>query len=392
MNEAWVWVQSELELLQRQNRRRYLVVRQQGEGPWLQVQGRRLVHFGSNDYLGLSRHPQVVQAAQEALARWGAGAGASPLILGHTQEHQLLEEALARFKGAQAALVFPTGFAANLGTITALVGRGDAIFSDQYNHASLIDAARLSRAEVFIYRHNDMEHLAQLLAQHAVQFRRKLILSDGVFSMHGDLAPVGELVELAERFGCMLLIDEAHGTGVLGPGGRGAAEALGMHDHLTLHLGTLSKALGAQGGFVAGPRVLMEWIWNRARSYIFSTALAPAACAAARAALALVQTQPQRRQELLRKAAQLRQELQNQGWSVPQGQTPIVPVFLGQERRVLQMAEQLRQRGLWVPPIRPPSVPEGQCCLRISLCYDHTPQQIAQLLQAMQELAQTSGN
>ena len=386
MSDPLGWLEEERSAWTQAGRLRRLVVRQGSPAPRARLDGREYVHFGSNDYLGLASHPQVVEAACEAARREGWGAGASPLVIGHHREHQLLEEALARFEQTDAAVVFPSGYAANVGTITALVGRQDAVFSDQYNHASLIDGMRLSRAQVFVYRHGDVHHLETLLREHAGRFRRRLIATDGVFSMHGDLAPLPELVRLARQYDCMLLVDEAHGTGVLGPQGRGAAEHLGVHGEVPIHLGTLSKALGSQGGFVAGSQELVLHLVNRARSLVFSTAMPPASAAAARAALELVEKEPERRQKLLHLAGELRRQLQDQGWNVPPGVTPIVPVFVGTEQRVLELAGELRRRGLWVPAIRPPSVPEGQCCLRISLSAQHTPEQVHQLAQALAEL------
>ncbi len=380
------WLDDELRAWTQARRLRRLVVRQGGPDPCVSIDGRQYVHFASNDYLGLASHRRVVQAAEEAARRYGWGAGASALIVGHSAPQQQLEEALARFEETPAAVVFPSGYAANLGTVAALAGRKDAVFSDQYNHASLIDGARLSRARVFIYRHADPEHLEQLLREHAAGFRRRLIITDGVFSMHGDLAPLPELVSLARRYECMLLVDEAHGTGVLGSGGRGAAEHLGVHDQVTIRLGTLSKALGSQGGFVAGSRQLVLHLVNRARSLVFSTAMPPASAAAARAALELVRQEPQRREKVLHLAAEVRRCLREQGWQVPRGVTPIVPVFVGSEQRVLELAAGLRACGLWVPAIRPPSVPEGQCCLRISVSAQHTPEQISRLCDAMARL------
>lgn len=377
------WLEEELRGWTQAHRLRRLVVRQGSPAPRVCIDGREYLHFASNDYLGLAQHPRVVQAAVEAARQYGWGSGASALVVGHSTPQQQLEEALARFERTEAAVVFPSGYAANLGTVAALVGREDAIFSDQYNHASLIDGARLSRARVFIYRHGEADHLEQLLREHAAGFRRRLILTDGVFSMHGDLAPLPQLVDLAHRYECMLLVDEAHGTGVLGPGGRGAAEQLGVHQQVAIRVGTLSKALGSQGGFVAGSEELVLHLVNRARSLVFSTAMPPASAAAAQAALELVQQEPQRREKLLHLAARLRLGLREQGWQVPEGITPIVPVFVGSEEQVLQLAAVLRKQGLWVPAIRPPSVPPGQCCLRISLSAQHTPEQVDRLCEAL---------
>jgi 8-amino-7-oxononanoate synthase len=295
-----------------------------------------------------------------------------------------LEARLAEFEGTEAALLFSSGFAANLGAITALVGRGDAIFGDQLNHASIIDGCRLSRAEVHVYPHGDMGRLEQLLEQ-AAGLRRRLIVTDSLFSMDGDLAPLGELAELAERYDCLLMVDEAHATGVFGRQGRGVAELLGVEDRVHVRLGTLSKALGCAGGFVSGSRGLIEWLLNRARSYVFSTAQPAAEAAAAIAALEVVEQEPQRRRQLLARSAQLRDALAGQGWDVGPSASQIIPLLVGQESRAVAISAALAERGLLVPAIRPSSVPAGQSRLRISLSYGHTPEMLATLEQALSQ-------
>ncbi len=339
-------------------------------------------NFSANDYLSLAADPRLIAAAHEAALREGWGAGASPLITGHSESHRRLELRLTEFMGTEAALIFPSGFAANSGTIPALVGRGDVVLADEKNHASLIDGCRLSRAEVEIYPHRDMNRLAELLGE-SVGYRRRLIVSDTLFSMDGDLAPLRDLVELAERNKSMLMIDEAHAIGVFGAHGRGVAEDVGIEARVPIRVGTLSKALGSAGGFVAGSQKLIDWLINRARPYVFSTAHPPAAAAAAIAALDIVHDEPQRRGALLKRAADLRRRLREKGWNIGDSAGQIIPIIIGDPTATMETAAKLRERGLFLPGIRPPSVPEGQSLLRISLCYGHTPEMIERLMAAL---------
>jgi 8-amino-7-oxononanoate synthase len=360
-----------------------------GQGPRVLCRGRELVNFSSNDYLALAGDPRLARAASAAAQRYGCGAGASPLVSGHLPPLRALERELARWEGTEAALVFSSGFAANLALVGSLVGRGDAVFSDTRNHASLIDGCRLSRARVHVYRHIDLDHLADLLRGEGGRSRRRLIVTDTVFSMDGDMAPLAGLLDLAERFDALLLIDEAHATGVLGPGGLGVSELLPGSDRL-IKMGTLSKALGAQGGFVCGPRRLVRWLVNHARPYIFSTALAPPVAAAARAALAVVRQEPERRGRLLALAEQLRRGLRALGHDVGTSCCHIVPVIVGGAREAVGLSARLEEHGLLVPAIRPPSVPDGAARLRISLTAGHTEADVEQLLAALRRLREAN--
>jgi 8-amino-7-oxononanoate synthase len=324
----------------------------------------------------------VGAAAAEAATRHGWGSGASPLISGHDLCHRRLERALAEFEGTEAALLFPSGFAANAGTIAALVGPGDVVLTDRKNHASLLDGCRLSRADVRPYPHADCGRLEKLL-ERSGHYRRRLIVTDGLFSMDGDLAPLDGLVELACRYDAMLMVDEAHATGVFGPQGRGTAEHLGVEDRVDVRVGTLSKALGCVGGFVAGSQVLIEWLLNRARPYVFSTAPPAAMAAAAAAALEIVLGEPGRRERLLEQAAELRDTLAREGWDTGRSASQIIPIIVGGPDRAVQLAARLRDRGFFVPAIRPPTVPEGEACLRISLTVGHTAEMIAGLVDAL---------
>ena len=385
------WIDTELESLRRQGLGRQAVVRQGRQGAWIRLGGRRLINFGSNDYLGLAADPRLASAAATAIADEGCGSGASPLISGRSRSQEQLERALAHFEGTEAALVFPSGYAANTGAVAALVGPGDVVFTDRKNHASLLDGCRLSRADVRVYPHGDCDRLAALLANSG-RYRRRLIVTDGLFSMDGDFAPLGELVELAERHGAVLLVDEAHATGVWGTHGRGTAEFAGVEDHVPVRVGTLSKALGSAGGFVAGSAKLVRWLIHRARPYVFSTAPPPAAAAAATAALEVVRHEPHRREQLVARAEALRRAISAQGWNLGNSQSQIIPVILGTAQRASAMAARLRRRGLFVPAIRPPTVPDGQACLRISLTWSHTPEMLAQLSRALADLADREPN
>jgi 8-amino-7-oxononanoate synthase len=322
------------------------------------------------------------RAAAEAIQVSGVGRGASPLVCGRSAIHEELEQRLAEFEGVEAALLFPSGFAANAGIVPALVDRGDAIYADAKNHASLIDGCRLSRAETQVYPHGDVDALEGLLAQSRGP-RRRLIITDTLFSMDGDLAPLAPIAEAAAKYDAMLLVDEAHATGVFGAHGRGVAEALGVEYEGVIRVGTLSKALGAAGGFVAGSGSLVEWLANRARSYVFSTAQPASIAAAALAALDIVAEEPERRTKLLQTAESLRRRLQQQGWNTGRSASQIIPIVIGSPAETVRLSDWLRERGYWLPAIRPPSVPEGESLLRLSLTAAHTPEMLDGMLAAL---------
>jgi 8-amino-7-oxononanoate synthase len=343
-----------------------------------------LINFASNDYLGLARELNS-PTMQTTLQEFGWGSGASPLVTGRTTVHAALESDLAAFKATEQALTFPTGYTANVGTIAALVGKQDVILSDTRNHASIIDGCRLSAAKVLVYRHNDVDHLAELLGA-ATSHRRRLIVTDSLFSMDGDVAPLDKIAELARAHNCMLMIDEAHATGVFGEHGRGLAELFDCEDAVDVTVGTFSKALGSIGGFVAGSKLLIDWLANSARSYMFSTAL-PAACASAsRSAVQLIQTEPHRREQLLSNAYHLRQRLQSIGL-LPESQnefySQIVPVVVGTPEKATALSAALKSAGLLVPAIRPPTVPVGGSMLRVSLSAMHTQSEMDQLVDVL---------
>jgi glycine C-acetyltransferase len=355
------------------------------QAPRMRVDGRDVLLFAGSNYLDLARHPEVVEASARAARELGCAAGGSRLISGNLALHEELEEDLAKFTGSEAALAFATGYMANVGVIPALVGRGDVVVSDALSHASIIDGCRLSRAEVRIFSHGDLDALESALRESAAPGRRVLLAIDGVYSMDGDVAPVAELVALAKRFGAMVLLDDAHGTGTLGAHGRGAAEHCGVTDGIDLQVGTLGKGLGSFGAFVAGSRLLRELLVNTARSFIFSCALAPPQVAASRAALRVVRDEPWRRTRLQANAARLRDGLAERGLSTAPSTTHIVPVQIGDNAPTMTVCERLLERGFYAQGIRHPSVPEGTARLRITPMATHGDEEIDALVEALAE-------
>jgi len=353
-------------------------------GPEAIIDGRRLIAFCSNDYLGLANHPVLIAAVRDAAEQWGVGSGASHIVSGHLRPHAELEERLASFLGQQRALYFSTGYMANLAIAPTLLDRNDAIFADKLNHASLIDAAQLARAEHIRYPHGDLDYLARRLAQSSA--KRKLILTDAVFSMDGDLAPLPDLFDLAEHYDAWLVVDDAHGFGVLGPGGRGSLAHFDLPPSPRLILmGTLGKAAGVSGAFVAGDRRMIEWLMQRARPYIFTTASSPIIAATLIVSLDLIAHSDERRAHLQRLMAQLQVGLSDLPQRLLPSPTAIQPLIIGSNDAATQLAGQLFERGLWVPAIRPPTVPIRSARLRISLSAAHSNEQVDVLIQAIRE-------
>ena len=377
---AWNWLSEALDGLRRQNLYRTMTVLEGPQTTVVKAEGQVQRLFSSNNYLDLANDPEVKAAARGALEQYGVGAGGSRLTTGTGPLHAALEEELARFKGREAALVFNTGYMANVGTLSALAGRGNVIFSDQLNHASIIDGCRLSGAEVVIYRHNDMDDLEDKLKFHSG--RRGLIVSDGVFSMDGDLVSLPRLVELAKRYGMCTMIDEAHATGVVGDTGRGTEEHYHMEGSVDVLMGTLSKAVGSEGGFVCGSAELIQYLTNKARSFIFSTALSPVTMAAGLRGLQKIQEEPQRVVQLRDNMAFLCRELERYGISA-QSDSAILPILVGEEKRAMAAMEELKQRGYYVSAIRYPTVARGSARLRVALMSSHTREELAGLAQAL---------
>ncbi|WP_295624206.1 8-amino-7-oxononanoate synthase [uncultured Nitrosomonas sp.] len=352
------------------------------------MDGRDYLAFCSNDYLGLANHPDLIESACQGARRYGVGASASHLINGHSSAHHVLEEALAEFTGFPQALLFSTGYMANIGVVTALVGREDAIFADKLNHASLNDAALLSRAEFIRYPHADLAILEQRLSGSSA--RRKLVISDAVFSMEGDIAPISELITLCEKHHAVLLLDDAHGFGVLGRQGRGSlflSDCASIHSPNIIYMATLGKAAGVFGAFVAAQAEVIETLIQSARSYIYTTATPPLLAQALMASLKLIQQDEWRRDALMQNIAQLREVLQSLSWKLLPSSTPIQPLLIGESTEAVRISQRLRERGILVPAIRPPTVAQGTARLRISLSTAHQLHDVLRLAEALQEIA-----
>jgi 8-amino-7-oxononanoate synthase len=355
------------------------------QGPTLLLDGREVVNFSSNNYLGLANHPVLAEAAKAAIDRYGCGSGASRLISGNMTLHEELERKIAELKGTEAALVFNSGFQANTGILSTLVGEGDVIFSDALNHASIIDGCRLSRAKIFVYGHCDLGQLEQKLKM-APHGGRRLIVTESLFSMDGDEAPLVDIVGLAERYGAMVMVDEAHATGVYEPNGAGLIGKLGLGEGVFVQMGTLGKALGGFGAYVAGSKALRDLLINRCRSFIFTTALPPAVMAMGIAAIDLVKKEPQRRLALSDNCERLRIGLSGLGYSLGSGRRQILPLIVGNARRCMKLSQRLLDRGVFAQGIRPPTVPPGTSRLRITLMATHTEEQIEQALRVFKEV------
>lgn len=378
----------QLRAREQQGLRRVRQVVDSPQASHIAIDGRDYLAFSSNDYLGLANHPGLIQSVCEGARQYGVGAGASHLIHGHSAAHHLLEEALAEFTGFPQALLFSTGYMANIGIVTALVGREDAIFADKLNHASLNDAALLSRAHFIRYPHLDLAALEQRLA--ASTARRKLVISDAVFSMEGDIAPISELVALCEKYHALLLLDDAHGFGVLGRQGRGSLflpNNGAQHSPSIVYMATLGKAAGVFGAFVAAQPEVIETLIQSARSYIYTTATPPLLAHALLTSLKLIQQEEWRREVLLRNIAQLKEDLQSLPWKLLPSSTPIQPLLIGDNTETVRISQGLREQGILVPAIRPPTVPQGTARLRISLSAAHQPHDIARLTQALNDLS-----
>ena len=376
---------SELSELDAGGLRRFRRTLETAQGPRVTVDGREYAAFCSNDYLGLASDPRLVAAAQEGAARYGVGSGASHLVIGHSSAHEALESALARFVRQPRALVFSTGYMANIGIVTALAGRDDAVFADRLNHASLNDAVLLSRAQFKRYPHADVDALERLLARSRA--RRKLVVTDAVFSMDGDVAPLRAILRLCERYDAWLIVDDAHGFGVLGPQGRGTLFHLGVASERIVYMATLGKAAGVYGAFVAAEPQVVDVILQRARTYIYTTAPPPLLAHATLAALDIVAAEEWRREQLRRLIGVLRAGLRASPWRLPASDTAIQPVIVGDNRKALALAERLAERGLLVPAIRPPTVPAGTARLRITLSAAHAADDVGHLARALCELA-----
>lgn len=385
MNPRWESLARELDTRRTQHLYRTRRVNDGPQGPQLQIDGKAVLAFCSNDYLGLANHPPVIEALNEGARRYGAGSGAAHLVSGHSSAHHALEEELAAFTGRQRALLFSTGYMANVGSIAALVGRGDAVFQDRLNHASLLDGGLLSGARLQRYTHGHVAALDVQLAHSSAQ--RKLVVSDGVFSMDGDLAPLPQLVDCADKHHAWLMLDDAHGLGVLGAGGRGCIEHFSLNAAtVPILVGTLGKAFGTFGAFVAGDEVMIEHLIQSARSYIYTTALPPAVAHATRTSLRLVQHEPWRREHLHQLIARFRHGAQQLDLPLMDSFTPIQPLLVGDTQRAVELSAALYARGILISAIRPPTVPEGSARLRITFTAAHNEQHVDHLLAVLTDV------
>ena len=372
------WLQDEIENLKAAGLYNNIRTIDSPMGAWVTIDGRRLLNFCANNYLGLANHPRIRQAAQKGIETYGVGPGAVRSIAGTTSLHVQLEQALATFKNAEACVTFQSGFTANLATIPALVGPEDLIFSDELNHASIIDGSRLSRAEVVRYAHNDVDDLRAKIAGRG-EYKRRLIITDGVFSMDGDIAPLDKITEVAEEFGIMLMVDDAHGEGVLGHGGRGIVDHFGLHGRVDVEVGTLSKAFGVVGGLVAGKAIIIEWLRQRGRPFLFSSAMTAPDAAACIEAVKILSESTELIDRLWSNAELFREEMKAMGFDTGLSRTPIVPVMLGEAALAQQFSRRLFEEGVFAMSIAYPTVAKGKARIRVmsSAAHNHSDIEIA---------------
>jgi glycine C-acetyltransferase len=366
------------------------------QAPVCHYDGREVINLASNNYLGLANHPKLVEASLAATRTFGVGSGAVRTIAGTMRIHMELEEKIARFKNVEACVVFQSGFAANAGTVSAILGKEDFILSDELNHASIIDGARLSRAKIKVFRHKDVAHCEELLKEVANEPGRKLVITDGVFSMDGDIGPVDKLGALAEKYGAVMMVDDAHASGVLGRNGRGSIDHFKMDSRVDVQVGTLSKAIGALGGYVCGSRDLIDYLYHRARPFLFSTSHPPAVAASCIAAFDILETEPERIERLWENTRYFQGELRRLGFNIggvttPATETPITPVIIGEGRAAMEFSRALFDEGVMGTGIAFPTVPEGKARIRLILTSEHTREQLARSLETLERVAKRMG-
>lgn len=366
------------------------------QGPVCTYDGKRVINLASNNYLGLCNHPKLREAAIDAIRKYGVGSGAVRTIAGTMRIHMELEEKIAAFKGVEACVVFQSGFTANAGTVSSILGKEDFILSDELNHASIIDGARLSRAKIKVFRHKDVAHCEELLKEIENEPGRKLIITDGVFSMDGDIGPVDKLCDLAEKYGALMMVDDAHASGVLGRNGRGSVDHFHCTDRVDVQVGTLSKAIGALGGYVCGSKDLIEFLYHRARPFLFSTSHPPSVAATCIAAFDLLESEPERIDRLWSNTRYFKEQLANAGFDVggrttPASETPITPIIIGDGRKTMEFSRALFDAGLMATGIAFPTVPEGKARIRTIMTSEHTREQIDQSLEILTSVAKNVG-
>jgi glycine C-acetyltransferase len=373
-----------------------LRVLQDEQAPECTFDGRKVINIASNNYLGLTTHPKLRQAALEATKKYGVGSGAVRTVAGTMAIHMELEEKIARFKHSEASVVFQSGFTANSGTVSAVLGKDDFIISDELNHASIIDGARLSRAKILVFRHKDIAHAEEQLKSVASQPGRKLLITDGVFSMDGDIAPLPELCDLAERYGAIMMVDDAHASGVLGRNGRGTVDHFGVHGRVDIQVGTLSKAIGALGGYVCGTRDLIEFLYHRGRPFLFSTSHPPSVAATCIAAFDVLEEEPERIDRLWENTRFFKKELGTLGFDIggrttPKSETPITPIITGEGRLAMEFSRELFKEGVFATGIAFPTVPEGKARIRTIMSATHTRDELDKALEVLGRVGQRLG-
>jgi len=385
------WLTQEIDGLKEQGLYNHIRTIGSAQGAWLTVDGKNVLNFCSNNYLGLANHPKIVEAAKEATKKYGVGPAAVRSIAGTTDLHVQLEQRLAKFKGAEDVITFQSGFTANLGTISALVGKEDVIFSDRLNHASIIDGCRLSGAKIVAYEHNDPGALEDAIKEHASNFRRALIITDGVFSMDGDIAPLPALVEVAKKYDILFMVDDAHGEGVLGKGGRGIVDHFGLHGKVDIEVGTMSKAFGVVGGIVAGDKVIIEWLRQRGRPFLFSSAVTAPDAAACLAAVDLLEESTELVDKLWANAKYFKAEMKKLGFDTGVSETPITPVMLGEAPLAQQFSRELFEEGVFAMAIGFPTVAKGKARIRVMISAAHDNDDLGKGLEAFTKVGKKLG-
>mgnify|MGYP002681835155 FL=1 len=385
------FITQRLNELKEQGVYRKLPVLESPSGPRCIVNGKNVINLSSNNYLGLANHPRLREAGKKAIDKWGMGAGAVRTIIGTMSIHEELEEKLAKFKHVEAVLVFQSGFTANAGAIPGIVDKGDVIISDELNHASIIDGCRLSRADVVRYKHSDMEDLERVINEVKDNYNIKLIITDGVFSMDGDIAKIPEIVELAEKYGCLTYVDDAHSSGVLGKSGQGSAHHFGLSDRVDVQIGTLSKAIGVVGGYVAGRRNLIDWLNHRGRPFLFSTAAPPAVAAACIEAINILSESTELTDRMWDNANHFKKKLNELGFNTGKSETPITPVITGDDRKAVELSKRLFEEGVFAQAIVFPTVPKGGARVRTIVTAAHTKDDLDEAAAAFAKVGRELG-